>query len=183
MFWLTLGLLAITTYYAFVTARMAKSAESTVNLMKEQSDSIARPYVTISLVKRPNNPYIHLRIENTGQTPAVNLTLSLGPKFETIKDLEGMKKLKGSHMFTQTIASFSPRSPVYFLLGFGATLHGDNDKQYPQETFNITAEYSYAQQNVKETTVVDINQYNATSLDKDPIVDALNKIKDEIAKK
>ena len=79
MFWLTLVLVVITAYYAYVTARMAKLAESSVLLMKEQSDAITRPYVTISLVKQPNNPFIHLRIENTGQTPAQDLKLLLGP--------------------------------------------------------------------------------------------------------
>lgn len=183
MFWLTLALVAITAYYAYVTARMAKLAESSVLLMKEQSDAITRPYVTISLVKQPNNPFIHLRIENTGQTPAKNLKLSLGPEFEQIKDLEDMKRLRESHLFTKTTATYSPHSPVIFLVGYGAALRGGNEKKCPQETFTITAEYSFSGRTVSETTVVDVNQYSKTMLDTDPIVDALNKVKDEIAKK
>lgn len=180
---LTGVLVVITGAYAFLTHRMAKASETSVRLMKEQADAISRPYVVISLAKRPNNPFIHLRIENTGQTPAENLTLSLGPEFEKIKDLERMKMLSGSHLFTNTMASFPPRSPVFFLLGFGATLHGGDDKKYPQETFTITANYSFAGRTVSEPTTVDVNQYNSTTLETDPVVDALNKIKDEIAKK
>ena len=183
MFWLTLVLVAITAYYAYVTARMAKSAEASVCLMKEQADAITRPYVTLSLVKQPNDPSIHLRIENTGQTAAENLTLSLGSECETITNLDGMKRLRESHLFTQTTATFPPHSPVLFLIGCGASLHGGDDKKYPQETFTITAKYSFAGRTVSEATIVDVNQYSETILATDPVVYALNKIKGEIAKK
>jgi hypothetical protein len=36
---------------------------------------------------------------------------------------------------------------------------------------------------VSETTTVDVNQYDATMLETDPVVDVLTKIKDEIAKR
>jgi hypothetical protein len=152
--------------------------------MKEQADAISRPYVVVSLVKRPNNPFIHLRVENTGQTAALDLKLSLGgQKLDRIKDLDGIKRLSGSHLFTKQTASFPPQSPVFFLLGFGSTLQGGDDKKCPQDTFTVTARYSFAGQTVSETTTVDVNQYDATSLETDPVVEALTKIRDEIAKK
>ena len=58
-----------------------------------------------------------------------------------------------------------------------------DDKKRPQETFSITAKYSFSGQTVNETTWLDVNQYDASTLETDPVVDALNKIKDEIAKK
>jgi hypothetical protein len=180
---LTGVLVVITAAYAHLTHRMAKASETSVSLMKEQADAVSRPYVVISLAKRPNNPFIHLRIENTGLTPAQNLTLALGPESQRIKDLEGMKRLSGSHLFTTTTASFPPRSPVFFLLGFGAALQGADEKKYPQETFTIVANYSFAGRTVSETTTVDVNQYDASMLETDPVVDALNKIRDEIAKR
>lgn len=180
---LTGVLVGITAAYAILTYRMAKASEASVSLMKEQVDAIGRPYVAISLVKPPNNISIRLRIENTGRTPAENLTLSLGPEFEKIKDIEGMKRLSGSHMFTTTTASFPPQSPVFFFLGFGETLHGNDNKKYPQEIFTITAKYSFAGRKVSETTTIDVNQYNSTNLETNPIVEALDRIKDTIAKK
>ncbi len=180
---LTGVLVIITGIYAYLTHRMAKASLTSVRLMKEQTDAISRPYVVVSLVKRPNNPFIHLRVENTGQTAATNLRLSLGGiDFEKIKNLDVIKKLSGSHLFTKQIDSFSPRSPVFFLIGSGAAFCGEDAKLH-KDTFTVTAHYSFAGQTVSETTTVDVNQYNATSLETDPVVDVLNKIKDEIAKK
>ena len=180
---LTGVLVVITAVYAYLTNRMARASEATVSLMKEQIDSISRPYVIISMVKRPNNPFIHLCIENKGHTPAENLTLTLGSEIDRIKNLEGMKKMSNSYLFTKTTASFSPQSPVFFLLGFGSTLHGNDEKKYPQEIFTVTAKYSFAGRMVSETTTVDVNQYNSTMLETDPVADVLNEIKKEITKK
>jgi hypothetical protein len=180
---LTGALVAITAIYAYLTHRMAKATEASVRLMKEQADAISRPYVVVSMVKQPNSPFIQLRIENIGRTAAENLTLSLGPDFAQIKELDGMKRLSCSHLFTTTTTSFPPQSPVFFLLGFGSTLHGADDKTYPQKTFTITARYSFAGRSVCETTTVDVNMYTQSVLETNPVVDALSKIKDEIARK
>lgn len=183
MFWLTLVLVVITAYYAYVTASMAKAAESSVRLMKEQADAISRPYVTVSLVKQQNNPFIHLKIENTGQTAAQNLKLSLGLTSDAMKEIEDIRKLSNSHMFKQGAATFPPRSPLYFLIGFGSNLRNDDKMTHTSETFSVTATYSFSGQKVTETTVIDVKQYDDTTLETDPVVDALMKIKDEIAKK
>jgi len=181
---LTAILVIITGVYAYLTYRMATTSQASVRLMKEQTDAIIRPYVVVSLVKRPNKPFIHLRVENTGQTAAVDLTLSLGGSgFDKIKNFDVMKRLSGAHLFTKQTASFPPRCPVFFLLGFGSTLNGGDDKKYPEKTFTVTARYSFAGQTVSETTTIDVNQYDATMLETDPVVDALTQIKDEIAKR
>ena len=179
---LTAVLVLITAVYAYLTHRMVKSSETSARLMKEQVDAISRPYVSISLVKQPNDPFILLRIENTGQTAARDMTLILGPEFEKIQHLKGPSYLKSAYLFTKTIAAFPPRSPVHFLLGFGDAFVAD-DKNRPQETFSITANYSFSGKMVREMTWLDVNQYDSTALETDPIVDALGKIKDELAKK
>ena len=179
---LTVVLVLITAIYAYLTHRMARSSEASVRLMKEQADAISRPYVSVLLAKQLNNPFIFLRVENTGQTAAPNMTLSLGPEFERIKELKGPKELKNSYLFTKTVASFPPRSPVLFLLGFGDTFV-DDDKKRPQETFSITAKYSFSGKTVTETTWLDVNQYNSTALETDSVVNSLREIKDELAKK
>lgn len=179
---LTAVLVLITAIYAYLTHRMVKASEASVRLMKAQADAISRPYVSISLVKQSNNPFIFLRVENTGETTARDMTLNLGPEFEKVQHLQGPKELKASYLFIKTLASFPPRSPVFFLLGLGASFMAD-DKTRPQQTFSIIAKYSFSGQTVNETTWLDVNQYNSTSLETDPVVDVLNKIKDELAKK
>ena len=179
---LTALLVLITAIYAYLTHRMAKASEASVRLMKEQSDAISRPYVSVSLLKQPNNPFILLRIENTGQTAAQDVTLTLGPEFEKIKHLKGPSELETAYFFSKTIASFPPRSPVHYLLGFGGAFVAD-DKKRPQETFSITARYSFSGKTVSETTWLDVNQYDSTVLETDPLVEILTKIKDELAKR
>ena len=85
---LTGVLVGITAIYAYLTHRMVKSSEASVALMKQQADAICRPYVSLSLVKQPNNPFILLRVENNGQTAARDMTLTLGPDLEKIQHLK-----------------------------------------------------------------------------------------------
>ena len=179
---LTGVLVVITGIYAYLTHRIVKSSETSARLMKNQVVAISRPYVSIFLAKQPNNPFILLRIENSGQTAAQDMTLTLGPEFEKIAHLKGPSELKTAYFFSKTMASFPPRSPVHFLLGFGGAFVTD-DKKRPQETFSVTATYSFADQTVSETTWLDVNQYDSTVLETDPIVDVLTKIKDELAKR
>lgn len=175
-------LVLVTAIYAYLTYRMVKATEVTTELMKRQSDSMSRPYVTLSLVKPSNNPFILLRIENTGLSVARDMTLTLGPEYDEIKDIKGPKELKDAYLFKNTITSFPPHSPVVYVLGFGASYMAD-DETRPQKQFSITARYSFSDQIVNETTWLDVNQYDSTTLDTDPVVSALQKIKDEIAKK
>lgn len=178
---LTAVLVVITGVYVYLTYRMAKASEAASTLMKEQSDAIARPYVSISLVKRHNNPHIFLRIENTGQTTARDMTLSFGPEVEGVKEIEEIQKIRGSYLFTKTLASFPPHSPVFFLLGFGSSLSCDN-KNASKTPLSITAKYSYGHQTFTETSWLDVNQYDGSALDTNPIVSALGHIKEEIGK-
>ena len=178
---LTAVLVVITGVYVYLTYRMAKASEAASTLMKEQADAITRPYVSISLVKRHNNPHIFLRVENTGQTTARDMTINFGPEVDSVRDIDEIKKIRESYLFTKTLASFPPHSPVFFLLGFGASLSCDN-KSASKTPLSITAKYSYGHQTFTETSWLDVNQYDGSALDTNPIVSALGHIKEEIAK-
>ena len=178
---LTAALVVITAVYAYLTYRMVKASETSARLMKEQSDALTRPYVSLSLVKPHNDPFIFLRIENTGQTAAQDLTLTLGPEFDNIQHEQLLTNLKNSYLFTKTLSSFPPHSPVCFILGSGHSLLS-KDKNTAQLPFSITARYSFIGTAVSETTWLDVNQYDSSALDTDPVVTALDKIKDEIRK-
>ena len=179
---LTFVLVLITAGYAYVTYRMSKASEQSVALMREQIDSVARPYVCLSLVKPQNSPFIYLHIENTGKTPAHNLTLKWGPEFEKVQHLQILSMLRKAYPFTKTIATFPPSSPIKYLFGVGDSLI-QNEKNATQEPLSITATYSYGKQTTSETTWLDVNQYHSTSLDKDPVVDAIDKLREVIAQK
>lgn len=179
---LTAMLVLITGVYAYLTNRLAKTAEQSAELMREQNDSISRPYVCLSLFKPKNDPFIFLRVENTGKTSAHNMTLRFGAEFQKVRHLKLLGMLENSYLFTKTLGSFPPNSPIMYIFGCGASLP-DSDASTPQDPISVTATYSFGKQTVTETTWLDVNQYNSTTLDKDPVVDALNKIREEIAKK
>jgi hypothetical protein len=173
---LTGVLVVITGIYAYLTHRMVKSSEASVALMKEQTEAISRPYIAISLVKPPNNPYIHLRIENTGRSAAHNVRFALGPEVDAVCQKETIRHLRESYLFTKEILSLPPGSPVLFLLGLGDRIGTEPDSERPQKTVSVTAEYGFAGSRVKETTWLDVNQYDNTILDTDPLVSAVQEL-------
>ena len=183
MIWLSIGgliisgtLAAITWYYALITARMAKS-------MKEQTDAIIRPYVTVALVKKPNDPYIFLKISNTGKTDAKNLSLQLNKDFDPLRDYDIGKRLASWQLFQKPFPSFAPDTSLFYIIGFGARYLEPNNVKIPTLPFSITARYTFSGNSVEETTTLDVTQFNDTILDEDGIVKVLNEIKEEIKKK
>ena len=179
---LTFVLVVITAGYAYVTYRMAMASEHSVALMREQIDSMARPYVCLSLVKQRNSPFIYLRIENTGKTSAHNMTLKWGPEFEKVMHLKLLAMLNSAYIFKNNIATFPPNSPIKYLFGVGDSLIQD-EKNEVQIPLSITATYTFGKRTVSETTWLDVKQYHSTSLDKDPVVDAIDKLREVIDQK
>lgn len=185
----TLALAFITAYYARLTHRIAKSSAESVGVMKDQYDQVTRPYITVRPLKQSHNPFINLVVENVGQTVArnVRLTLDMTLDKDSVKFAQSKAgaRLASAYAFNNTIESFAPRTPLFFLLGSGSSLDGfDPDKECLK--LKITAQYTYGvyrETKAAEVTVVDVNQYTNTILESDPVVQALKDIKDEIRKK
>ena len=68
--YLTAILVFVTAIYAYLTHKMAKASEASVQTMQEQSEAMFRPYVTVSPFIRPHTTVLYLRIENTGKAAA-----------------------------------------------------------------------------------------------------------------
>ena len=66
-------LVAITAFYAWVTYRMLQANERVVESMREQSESIYRPYISVTPILEPDNPVFYLRIANLGKTSATDV--------------------------------------------------------------------------------------------------------------
>jgi hypothetical protein len=79
--YLTGILVFITAIYSYLTYKMAKASEASVQAMREQSEAMLRPYVTISPYVRPHTTVLYLRIENAGRSAAENLRLSMDKDF------------------------------------------------------------------------------------------------------
>jgi hypothetical protein len=142
--------------------------------MRDQSEAISRPYVTVEPYVRPNTPLLYIKITNTGQTSAVNLKLSISKDFYQFGDCA--RNLKNFPAFSSTIGSFAPNQKFIFALAQGFLLFGEPNINLPKQ-FPITAKYNTGKHEVEETSNIDLRAYELSEGYKDPIVEKLEKLK------
>lgn len=183
--YLTAILAFITGIYAFLTHRMAVASEASVKAVRDQSEAMLRPYVTVSPFIRPKALFLYLRITNTGRTGAENLRLSLDRDFFQWGEAgRPGKNLRTKSAFSLPIDSFPPGAELLFPLGQGWVLFGQDVK--PDVTpvqFNVSATYEFFGREVEEITRVDLRPYLGTEGKHDPLVDELERIREAIEKK
>lgn len=180
------GILAfITTIYAYLTLRMAKASEASVEAVKQQSEAALRPYVSVSPFIRPQALFLYLRVVNTGRTGAQNLRLTLDRDFFQWGEAGNPdKNLRTRNAFSLPIDSFPPGAELLFALGQGSVLFGE--KANPAATppqFNITATYEFFGKKVEEVNRIDLRAYLGTEGEHDPVVEELERIRKVLEQK
>lgn len=175
-----IALVIITLIYVIFTFRIAKSNEKSVELMKEQTESYYRPY--ISVTHRMNSKAIvELIIENIGITSAKELRLDIDKHFYQLNKNNENLNLKNLPPFNNTIENFPPKGKIVYALLHGSVLHEAQDK-YPETpfVFTINATYSYLDKVINETNVLDLRTYIYTAIYKEPLESSLESIRDEL---
>ncbi|MBA3352905.1 MAG: hypothetical protein H0U23_10850 [Blastocatellia bacterium] len=182
---LTAILVIITAIYAFLTHRIAKASEASVDAVRAQSEAMTRPYVTVAPYIRPHTPFLYLRVENTGRTGAENLRLTIDRDFFQFGKSESAEaNLRTRSAFTYTIDTFAPGHQLNFALGQGWVIFGENarpDVTPPQ--FNVTAEYEFRGRKLVEVHRIDLRPHLGSEGERDPIVEELEHIRKAIEKK
>lgn len=177
-------LVLITAIYAYLTHRMAKSSEASVEAIKQQSEDTLRPYITITPFIRPQALCLYLRISNTGRTGAQNLQLTIDRDFfQWGKSDQAALNLRNHNTFSIPIDNFPPSAELLFALAQGFVLF--NKSANPNITplqFNITATYEFFGKTVKETNRIDLRPYFRTEGEYDPLVEELEKIRKVLEK-
>lgn len=175
--YLTAILVFITAIYAYLTHRMAKSSEASVEAMRDQSEAMLRPYVTAAPFIRPNTPILYLRVKNTGRTGAQNLRLTLDRDFFQFGEKTG-KNLRNMSAFSIPIDSFPPGAELIIALAQGWVVFGENVQPDICPTqFNVTATYEYLGKEVAELNRIDLRPYIGTEGEHDPVVEELERIR------
>jgi hypothetical protein len=152
-------LVFITAFYAWATFRILRANERVVDVMKRQAEAITRPYIQVVPYMKPSDPYFYLRIINTGQTSALNLSLSLD------KDVyqDGRKlpefDLATFGAFRQQIDSFPPGGAIEYVIVNAYKLSNESNEELVPTRFCVTAEYSYQDKSVKEKNMIDLRPY------------------------
>lgn len=170
---LTCVLVITTIVYAYLTYKIAKSNTETVDILKEQNETMMRPYIVIEPFVRSNTSLIYLRIKNTGRTSAKQLKLRINKDFYQF-DNES-RNLRDFPAFSSEIDSFAPNQELLFGLAQGFIIFSKSNNRMPLQ-FEITASYKSGNKSYKETSLIDLRVYELSEYYKDPIVEELSKI-------
>jgi len=128
--YLTAALVLITAIYAYLTYKMVRTSEASVEAVREQSEVILRPYVTISPFVRPHTSLLYLRIENTGKAATEDLRLSMDKDFFRFGEAnQPARNLRMMKVFVEPIKSFPPGGKLIFALCQGFVIFAKNADQ------------------------------------------------------
>lgn len=182
--YLTAVLVFITAIYAYLTYRMAKMSEASVEEMRQQSEAAMRPYIVVAPFVRPHTPLLYLRIVNTGRNAAHNMKLSIDKDFFQFGENQNDKNLKNKSAFTIPMDSFPPSTELIFALAQGWILFEGTGKPGICPTqFTITARYEFSGKQVEEMHNIDLRGYLGSEGDRDPLVEELERIRKIMEKK
>lgn len=180
------GILAlITAIYAYLTLRMAKASEASVQAVKQQSEDALRPYISVSPFIRPHALFLYLRVANTGRTGAQNLRLTFDRDFFQWGEANKPdSNLRNKNAFSLPIDSFPPGAELIFALGQGPVLFGEEANPVATTVqFNITATYEFFGKRVEEVNRIDLRPYLGTQIEHDPVVEELEQIRKVLMQK
>lgn len=177
--YLTAILVFITAIYSYLTHKMAKASEASVQAMREQSEAMLRPYVTISPYVRPHTTVLYLRIENTGRSAAENLRLSIDKDFFQFGEAKQPDhNLRTKSAFVEPIQSLPPSGKLVFTLAQGFIIFApEADPNHVPQQFTITATYRFGEKEFTEANRIDLRPYIGSEGELDPVVEELEKLR------
>lgn len=177
--YLTAILVFVTAIYSYLTYKMAKASEASVQTMKEQSEAMFRPYVTVSPFVRPHTNVLYLRIENTGKAAAEDLRLSMDKDFFQFGEgTQPDHNLRVKTAFVEPIQSLPPDGKLVFALAQGFIIFApDADPNVVPRQFTITATYSFGSKEFTELNRIDLRPYIGSEGELDPVVEELEKLR------
>lgn len=175
--YLTAALVLITAVYSYLTYKMAKSSEASVQAVREQSEALLRPYITISTFVRPHTPILYLKIENAGRTAAEDLQLSMDKDFFQFGE-PSARNLRTMEAFSQPIKSLPPGGKLVFALAQGFIIFAKGaDQSVVPSQFKVKALYRSGSKTIEEVNHIDLTPYIGSEGERDPIVDELEKMR------
>lgn len=174
------GILVIVTgVYAWLTYRMAKASEASVEVLQQQYDAAMRPYLTVSLYIRPHTPLLYLRISNTGRSPATNVRLRMDRDFFQFGEKSNPERnLRTARAFQDSFDSFPPGTELNFSLAQGFVIFGnDHDPSVTPHQFTVGSTYEYLGKVVHERHHIDLRPFLRSENERDPVVEELERIR------
>jgi hypothetical protein len=151
--------------------------------MKQQVDSLIRPYITINAFLNPRHPLFYIKISNTGKTAAQNLRLEIDRPFYQYGRKNEDHNIANFSAFQEPFVSFSPGASLIFALAQGFVIFGKDAKaDVTPKQFSVKATYMYAGATIVEITHIDLQPYLNSQSEPYPLIDELEKIGKAIEK-
>lgn len=176
--WLTLILVIVTTFYAWATYRILAANRASVEVMRQQTEAMLRPYVVVAPSVRIGTTLMQLEVQNTGRSPAFDLRLTLDKDFYPQAE-ESWKSLRTIPAFSQPIVSLAPGARLVFMLGVGFKIFLADEALCPK-VFSVKAEYKFGEQAYSENNVIDMNPMVHAMAVNDPVASELEKLRKEL---
>lgn len=175
---LTGALVLITGWYAWLTLKMARASEASLQLTNQQLQNAARPYIEVTTFVPPGSIVFYLRIKNVGRSAAQKLRLTLDRDFFQYGD-QSRASLREVAAFQQEIQSFPPGSELLFALAQGFVVFAPNaDPAVVPSQFTVTASYSFDGPAVTEVHDIDLRPYLNTSISQPEELSELKKLRE-----
>lgn len=179
--WLTLALVVITAFYAFATFKILKANRDAVQAMRDQTETLLRPYVSVEVTPRPGTTLMNFVVKNTGKSAAQGLRMSI--------DRPVRPRLTAGPKNLQELALFRDEAPtvlaagaeIHYILGVGHDLlAGDPDGRLP-DRFTVSAQYSFGEKGYVEQHIVDTTPLLHSSVQHDQVADAIERAAGKLA--
>jgi len=172
---LTAVLVFITALYAFITYKILKANQESVQSMKLQYISFIRPYIVTEIYINMD-AYFYLKIKNTGKSNAENLELNIDKPFYTLARKRPEENIANRYEFNNVLKSFPPKSELVMQLAHGTQLYSDKyDENLTPLQFKIRVRYNYGNEKFVEELNIDLKQYENMILLREPIAEEIYK--------
>jgi hypothetical protein len=181
--WLTLILVLVTAFYAWVTFRILRANEAVVSAMQSQTEAQLRPYVVVTVAPRIGTTLLLLEIRNTGRSPALDLRLRMDKDFfphAVRRDAENIAELPA---FSEPICSLAPEARLQFVLGVGGTIFAPGvDESVCPKLFSVNAKYQHAGRAYDEDNTIDLRPMLHSAAIHDPIAEEVKRLRESLEK-
>jgi hypothetical protein len=176
--WLTLALVVITGFYAWVTFRIQRANESVVDAMRQQTEAQLRPYVVVLPTVRTGTTLVCLEVQNTGKSPALGLRLRMDRDFYPHAEKREGENIAKLPAFTNVIESLAPNARLIFILGVGGTIFSASvDDSVCPKVFHVHAQYEFADRKYSEDNIIDVRPMLHSSVAQDPVAAELERLR------
>lgn len=181
--WLTLVLILVTAFYAWVTFRILRANEAVVTAMQSQTEAQLRPYVVVSVAPRIGTTLLLLEIQNTGRSPALDLRLRMDRDFFAHAEREDTENIAKLPAFSEPICSLAPGARLQFILGVGATIFAPRvDESICPKLFSVNAKYQHAGHAYDEDNTIDLRPMLHSAAIHEPIAEEVKKLRESLVK-